>query len=206
MKKPGKVLIMLGAIIMLGLQPAIAKDLTIQQPTVEYSADETIIVEGMTMISKVCYAPGKIRKEQNIHGRQQISIIRMDKKLMWTLMPNERMYMEIVMDGSMGMQENAGDNFTKNTVVHSVLGDEVVNGVKTTKSEIGIDNPQGGKLRGLMWQSKDGIIMKIETDQMTLELKNLKKKAQDSALFEIPSGYKKMDMQNMMGSFSNFME
>ena len=202
MKKTEKILLAAVAVVFLTASFCFAQESFLKEANIEYSADEIIVSGGMTIRSKVFYAPGKFRKEQSMEGMQQITIIRQDQGLMWILMPN-RMYMEVSTADGKGMRDGITGDFTKDTIVHSVLGEEIVNGVKVTKNKVTVKDPMGGKFEGLMWQSKNGIIVKMETEQMTLELKNLRQEAQDPELFEIPRGYKKMDMPGMgaLGSF-----
>jgi hypothetical protein len=77
--------------------------------------------------------------------------------------------------------------------------------VKTTKSKIIMKrrSPVGEDGR-FWWMTKEGIMMKLDVisvdkgkDRMKMELDNLKIGKQDSALFEVPSGYSKMDMGGM---------
>ncbi|MCK5013592.1 MAG: DUF4412 domain-containing protein [Candidatus Omnitrophica bacterium] len=171
----------------------------LKEANIDYSADEIITTEGMTMTSKVFYSPGKMRKDRNMEGMKQSVIIRHDKNIIWMLMTNERVYMEMPMDSTTAMGEDLSGDFAKNTVVHDILGEETLNGVKVTKAGITVKSPQSEEFEGLMWQAKNGIIVKMETDQMTMELTNIKQEKQDPRLFEIPDGYMKMNIPGMGG-------
>lgn len=177
-------------------------------PTVEYSADSTMETEYGAMKTRIYHAPNKERREMSQGGENMIMIMRQDKKVMWNVMPSQRMYIE------MGMQGNA-DNRKGNVdinnydIQHTVVGEETVNGVKTTKSKV-IMKPKSGsgtKMGGFMWTTKDGIAVKtdviaIDGDKkarIKMELTNLKVGKQDASLFEPPAGYTKMDMGAMMG-------
>jgi len=186
---------------------------TIQEPKVEYSADEYMETEEMTMQSKVYYAPGKERREQDMGGMKQIMITRKDKGITWMLMPEQKMYMEMKIGDTKGRNEDISD-YRDYKIEQSVIGEEVVNGVKTTKSKVVVADPKGNKFGGFMWDTKEGIMVKMDTigkaegikRRMKIELKNLKIEKQDLKLFEIPPGYRKMstpglgdfNMQDMM--------
>jgi len=65
-------------------------------------------------------------------------------------------------------------------------------------------DPQGHRVEGTMWVSREGIMIRgIFTDPaqgnkpVTIDLKNLKIGQQDPALFEIPAGYNKMPAMGM---------
>ncbi len=169
------------------------------EPKVEYSADSTMESEGgMTMKSRVYHSPGKQRMEMGGEGGN-VTIMRKDKKVIWMLMGN--MYMETPMNQSESQDPSDMD------VQQTAVGDETVNGVKTTKSKVIATKKDGSKFGGFFWTTKDGITVKMDLlskdgdkkMRMSSELTNLKIEKQDPKLFEIPPGYTKNDMGAMMG-------
>jgi len=111
------------------------------------------------------------------------------------------MYMEMSMDQLESSDLNSMD------VEQTVVGNETVNGVQTTKYKMIATKKDGSKFGGFFWTTKDGIPMKMdllskEGDKkmrIVSELTNLKVEKQNPALFEIPAGYTKNDMGAMMG-------
>ncbi len=181
------------------LLPAMSVAAPPPEPKVEYSADSTMEAEGgMTMKSRVYHAPGKQRMEMG-GADGNVTIMRKDKKVIWTLMGD--MYMEMPMNQS--DSQDPGDMDVQQTAV----GEETVNGIKTTKSKVIMTKKDGSKFGGFFWTTKDGITVKMdllskEGDKkmrMSSELTNLKVGKQDPKLFEIPPGYTKNDMGAMMG-------
>jgi hypothetical protein len=176
--------------------------------TVDYSADSTMETEGgMTMKSRIHHSLNKDRMEMG-GADGMVSIIRKDKKVVWQLMGD--MYMEMPMDAS-----NASGMEAFDIVEQSEVGQETINGIKTTKSKIvAVKKDGSGKFGGFFWTTKEGITVKMdmlskEGDKkmrMTSELTNLKIEKQDPALFEIPAGYTKNDMGAMMGGMPNMEE
>ena len=168
---------------------------------VDYSADSMMETEGgMTMKSRIYHTVEKDRMEMG-GSDGMVSIIRKDKKVVWQLMGN--MYMEMPMDAS-----NASGMDAFDIVEQAEVGQETINGLKTTKSKIvAVKKDGSGKFGGFFWTTKEGITVKMdmlskEGDRkmrMTSELTNLKIEKQDPALFEIPAGYTKNDMGAMMG-------
>lgn len=164
-----------------------------QDPAVEYSADQHMSAEGYQTMAKVFHAHQKLRMEM----QGSVNITRMDKKVIWILMPQMSSYQEhSLSDPRFGAKtpDAGGGN-----VEMTPLGKETVNGVETTKNKVVSTDPQGHKVEGTMWISKEGIMVKgIFTDPsqgnkpVTIDLKNLKIAKQDPGLFEIPKGYKKM--------------
>lgn len=183
-----------------------AADKTFQESDVEYSADEQMETEDVAMQAKVFHAPGKERREQDMSGMQQIMIMRRDKNVIWMLMPDQKMYMEMKM--GQGKEDTA--DLKDYTIEYSVVGEEVVNGINTTKNKVIMTDKKGNKFGGFMWVSKEGIMVKMDTVskvegskmRVKMERKNIKIENQNPKLFEIPSGYNKMSMPGMGGGFN----
>ena len=181
------------------LVPAISFAAPPPEPKVEYSADSTMEAEGgMTMKSRVYHAPGKQRMEMG-GADGNVTIMRKDKKVIWTLMGD--MYMEMPMDTS--KSEDPSDMDVQQTAV----GEETVNGIKATKYKTIATMKDGKKFGGFFWVTKDNITVKMdllykegkEKHRMSSELTNLKIGKQDPKLFEVPPGSTKNDMGAMMG-------
>ena len=170
------------------------------EPKVDYSADNTMETEqGTTIKFHVYHSPGKYRQEMG--GREgMVSIIRRDKKVLWQLMPGN-MYMEMSLD-----RPDAHDPQNMD-VQQTVVGEETVNGIKTTKYKTIATMKDGKKFGGFFWVTKDHITVKMDLlykegdkkSRMMSELTNLKIEKQDPKLFEIPPGYAKNDMGGLMG-------
>ena len=137
---------------------------------------------------------------------QQIMIMRRDKSVVWMLMPEQKMYMEMKM--GQGKEDTA--DLKDYTIEFSVVGEEVVNGINTTKNKVIMTDKKGNKFGGFMWVSKEGIMVKMDTVskvegskmRVKMERKNIKIENQNPKLFEIPSGYNKMSMPGMGGGFN----
>lgn len=183
-----------------------AADKTFKETDVEYSADERMETEDVTMQAKVYHAPGRERREQDMSGMTQIMIMRSDKGVVWMLIPEQKMYMEMKM--GQGKEDTA--DLKDYTIEYSVVGEEVVNGMKTTKNKVIMTDKKGNKFGGFMWVSMEGIMVKMDAVskvegakmRVKMERKNIKIQKQDSKLFEIPSGYQKMSMPGMGGGFN----
>jgi hypothetical protein len=175
-------------------------------PQVEYSADSVIETAEVSMKGRVHYTPTRERREMVMGsgGDKMITITRHDKKMAWTLMPSEKMYMEMNL-----AQGNASDksDLSQYKFEQTVIGPETVNGVNTTKSKIVMTGPKGEKMGGFMWTTKENIVVKTdaiaidkkEKHRFKTELTNLKVGKQDPKLFEVPAGYQKMSIPGMFG-------
>lgn len=167
---------------------------------VEYSADRLIGSDDGVMEGKVYYAPGKERNEMS--AGEAVMIMRLDRKVMWMLTPKEQMYME----HKFGEGRREKGDYRECDVRQTDAGEEVVNGVRTKKRTVDIACPDREKFSGTVWMTRENIVMKMETAEKgggskkktyRMELKNLKIGKQDPALFEIPSGYRKMEIPSM---------
>jgi hypothetical protein len=171
-----------------------------RESRVEYSADSTMESDGgMSMKSRIYHTPDKERTE--LGGTEgSVMIMRRDKNVMWQLFGN--MYMESPLT-----QSNAGGMEDMEILEQHDVGEETINGIKTTKSKIIAAKKDGTKFGGFFWTSKDGITVKMDLlskegnkkIRIASELTNIKIEKQDPALFEIPVGYTKNDMGAMMG-------
>ena len=174
-------------------------------PQVEYSADSVMQTEEGTVEQHVFYTPTKERRETlgaaAASREAPVQIIRKDTKVMWQLMPSEKMYMEHKIG-----QGNSKD-MSQWDYEETVVGEEVMDGVKVTKYKTIATSTDGKKYGGFSWRTKEGIPIKTdllykegnEKHRMMTELRNVKIGKQDPQLFEIPQGFTKFDMSGMMG-------
>ena len=166
-------------------------------PKVEYSADTQMETADVTMEGQVFYAPGKERREMTTGNDGMTMIIRQDKKVIWTLMPEAKAYMEMSLDKSQDKTD-----FSDYHVEQSTVGEEEVNGIKTTKSKVIMTRKDGSKLGGFWWTTKEDIPVKMDMisvegktkERIKMELTNLKIGKQDPKIFEIPADYMNMSM------------
>lgn len=178
----------------------------LSRPQVEYSADSVMQTEEGTIEQHIYATPTKERQELlTAGGDGVVMIFRYDSKLMWQLMPSEHMYMEHSLEKAAA--QNNGKDVSKWDFEETVVGEEVLEGVKVTKYKTIATSTDGKKYGGFSWRTKEGIAVKQdllykegnEKHRMTTELKNLKVGKQDPKLFEIPDGFTKFDMAGMMG-------
>lgn len=172
-------------------------------PKVSYSADQSMETADGTMKGKVYVTPTMERRETDMDGQQSVMIMRRDKKVAWTLMPSEEMYMESKMANTNQPGDMAGYKIEES----KTMGHEVVNGIPCEKRKLIMSTKDGTKMGGFSWVSKEGIVVKMDMlakeqgSKMRIknELTNLKVGEQDPSLFEIPKGYSRMDMPGMPG-------
>lgn len=181
-------------------------------PGADYSADQVMSVKGdegaLTMQGKLYHSGKKQRREMEFSGHKTVMIVRGDKNLAWTLMPQNQSYMEHALDDPSQKKDNAPPDWTAaQDVTLTKVGTETVGGHKATKYEVKVKEMGGETGEGTVWLTTEhNIPIKMqgtsvsrdgERSQIDMELKNLKIGKQDASLFEIPSGYQKMVVPQM---------
>jgi len=166
-------------------------------PQVEYSGETRMETADGVIEGVVYHAAGKERRETKMGGESMTMIIRQDKQVLWTLMPAANAYMEMSLDKSRDKSD-----FSQYHIDQTTVGEEEINGIKTTKSKVIMTNKDGSKLGGFWWTTKEGIPLKADMisvegktkERIVMELTNLKIGKQDPKLFEIPADYMNMSM------------
>jgi hypothetical protein len=167
---------------------------------VEYSADQVIEAEDGAMKGRLYYTPTKERREMSQGGQNMVMITRHDKKVLWTVMSEEKMYMETAMKPSTDKTDMSAYK-----IEQAPMGQETVNGQSMNKSKIIMTHSSGSKMGGFMWTTKEGIMAKIDAisvekgskDRFKMEQTNIKVGKQPADLFELPRDVEKMDMGGM---------
>ncbi len=178
----------------LAASPAFAAK-PVPQLSADYSADTEMTENGKTQATGKVFQSGK---KQRMEMSGSVSITRLDKKVMWQLMPEQKSYMEMPLSPqNIPPTEKSGAEMTE-------MGSETVNGVSATKYKV-VSKDGGKKSESFIWFTKEGIMVKTEGHYegktVGSELKNLKIGKQDASLFEIPAGYKPMgNPMDMMAS------
>lgn len=170
----------------------------------EYSAEQVIETEDDATKTLIYSTPTMERDEINQGGQKMIIIKRHDKKLMWTVMLEEKMYMEMAINAKASGKEDKSD-LSAYKIEQTPMGQETVNGIVMNKGKMVMTGKDGSKMGGFMWTTKEGIIAKLDAlsvekgkkDRFKLELLNLKIGKQPAHLFEVPKGLEKMEMGGM---------
>jgi hypothetical protein len=167
----------------------------------DFSADMVQTSSMGTMKSKAFFKGSNFRQEMNFQGRKQVTIFRKDKGVVWVLMPEQMMVMEMPFSSQQNMAPVDPDELEKMGTKKS-LGKETVNGYMCSKYLYTPKDPSLGT--ATYWiAEKLNFPIKIVSDgpsgQMVTEYRNIDEKQVSDALFEIPSGFQKMSMPMMPG-------
>lgn len=160
---------------------------------VNYSGTYNMITEKGTFPYSMYFQDGnKIRVEMKLPEGQSISIMRMDKQVIWILLPAQSMYMEQQLTQDQVEKYQPGTNFmskAKKVGQEKVLGYncdiyQYVEGKTTSLSSIAVG-------KGILLKSK----VTSPKGNVTIEATAIKEGIQPASLFELPAGYKKFSMK-----------
>ena len=203
MRKIPRILLAVSTILIFGSLSWAAGE-TQQTSQAQYSADSYMETSKVTLKSKVYVVPGKERKEQEMGGMTQVTIMRLDKGVMWMVMPEQKMYMEMSMKNGKQKDPDASQYKIEE---RTEMGKETIDGREATKYKTIMTGPEGKKFGGFVWVVDPGIQIKMDAiskdgdskERIKMELSNLKVENQDPSLFEVPAGYSQMTMPNIPG-------
>ena len=165
----------------------------------EFSADMIQKSSMGNTKGKVFVKGENFRHEMTMGGEKQIMIFQKDKGVVWVLMPQLKMYMEMTAGGQQDMAPPTPEEMEK-MGDKKYLGEEKVNGYKCKKYRYTSKDPSVGTTT--MWISKK-LNFPIKTEMegssgpMSMEYKNIQEKKLPESLFKIPAGYQKMSMPSM---------
>ena len=181
--------VVIGAIVLLLVSSAQA---------VEFTATWVAKADGEENSGKMYMKDGKERNE--FPGG--IIIRRPDKNVIWLLSPQSKSYTEMSMDSPKSdvqimphTAEHIKDQMKK-------IGTETVNGYECDKYETTM-GPEGKSQKQYIWVApKLGVPIKMvsEDGSFSLEYKDIKPEKLEDSLFELPKGYRKMQLPIPMGS------
>lgn len=182
-----------------GIAVAMGRASEAGEVSVSFTADAEVETQDNKFTSRVYYRPGMVRDDMNMGGQQVTTIQRYDRNTVWMLM-SQGMYMEF------GIGESAQAPEYK-LVERSVEGQELVDGVETTKYKTIYEGPDG-RFGGFTWVTDDNIAVKGfmvsetrgEKERIIFTLKNLERADQPESLFELPVGAKRLDLPNLSGA------
>ena len=169
---------------------------TVSAAMAEFSADFTSTdAKGKIATGKYFIKNNNIRQEITAEGQNAITILRMDKKVSWTLMPESKQYMEMALP--FDPSHPSSDNTTEYEYEMKTIGHETINGYDCDVIQYTYKNKKYGIL--VQWLAKKlNFPVKYQTKgsngkvTSTMEYQNIKTGGINDSLFEIPDGYTKL--------------
>lgn len=177
------------------------KDETMAPMAKEYSATMVSKSAGQTITMQIYMKPDKFRTDTKMAGTS--TIVRKDLKKVWTLMPAQKVYMEMEQMADAPSTQTVEDK-VKGEVSRKKVGSETINGHPSTKYEV-TAKTDDKTMQIHQWWATD-ISFPVKTAAVdgswSMEYKDIKIGDQPDSLFEIPSGYKKMTLPGMPGGMN----
>jgi hypothetical protein len=167
-----------------------------------FSADIVTTSHGETHTSKIYSKDGKSRIEVSGQGNEMITISRPDKKVVWMLMLESKTYMEMPLNKQRSaILSQLSDPDVKSE--KTFIGNETVEGHPAKKYHVTVVIDGKKEASGYVWEATDmnnfPIKHQSEDKQTTTIWKNIKTGGVPDSIFELPAGYKKMNMPGMGG-------
>lgn len=175
-----------------------AEAIPLKSPS-DFSVEMVTHAGGQDIASKMFKDKDKTRVETSMPGMESVSIVRQDLKKMYTLMPGQKMYMEMDLNPAMAAPDLTAP---KGDMKWEKLGSETVNGTACDKYKV-TATVDGKSSEMIYFLDSKGYPVRTEMSAggqtMSVDYKNWKEGSQEAALFEIPAGYNKMQMPAMGG-------
>jgi hypothetical protein len=161
---------------------------------VPFSAERIVVVDGHSYRGMLFHIPGRERHEQEIQGIAEVIILDAAAKQGFLLLPDLHSYVPFVFPKLMA-------ELDRRSLDGSPLGQETINGIRTTKYRVERTAADGSRAQGFAWLSAQGVLMRLDgtvtrpggrATAIRLELANLAMGPQDPALFELPPGLIKL--------------
>ncbi|MFA6079619.1 MAG: DUF4412 domain-containing protein [Candidatus Omnitrophota bacterium] len=155
----------------------------------DFSADMVSTTNEGTFKGKIYVSKDRVRMEVP----QSITITRMDKKVLWILMPSNKMYMEQPFDPRnivVATEKMPGE------IERKLLGKESVNGVVADKYSVTaeVDGMRESVFQWIEPASKVPIKTMAQDGSWTMEYQNMKMGPSPDSMFEVPPEYQKINM------------
>ena len=164
-------------------------------PSVPFSADRTLTVGERSFSGRLYAVPGSQRHEQQVAGIDQVIILHGKDATGWLVLPGLNSYVEFRF-------APAAAELGADDLLSTKLGEETVNGLRTTKYRIEHTARDGTAADGYLWLTREGIPMRLDGSYrpanggkptpVHMELSNVRQGPQDAALFAVPDNMTKL--------------
>lgn len=186
------------ALVLSALAAGSAAGESLSRPSVEYYGQLHMQAGSLAISGPVYYAPDRERRSLKLHGSRvpaKVIIFRRDKHLAWVLDPATKSYFRAPLPKNSGTSNSL---LSSPLVEKTVVGNEIVDGVGTTRYKVKFAPNGSGQLVGDMWVTAENIVVRVNGKVLTnkrstpfhLRLTNLKIGKQPADVFEPPKGFK----------------
>lgn len=172
---------------------------------VAYSATRTTTVNGRTYVGTVHHIAGKEQQEEHLFGMPDVFILDGATDEGWLVVPALRSFVMFPFPPMMVVLASP-------TLKKTRVGEDVVDGIATTKYAIHTRAKDGTVADGFAWFSRRGVLMKLQGSvtapqghrtTVAMELRGVKETPQDAAFFVPPQDFTQLPaeaLQPLLGA------
>lgn len=162
----------------------------------QFSADTVMTARGHKTTGKIYFSGERFRMDMT-SPQKMTTITRLDKKVVWSIMPQEKMYMEIPFNPK---REPMVKGKVQGEVSRKLVGTGSIDGHPVKKYLVTYESG-GEKMQMYQWIATD-INFPVKTEAVdgswSQEYKDIKLGPQPDSLFKVPAGYRKFRMPGGM--------
>ncbi|HLJ64636.1 MAG TPA: hypothetical protein VKT70_11060 [Stellaceae bacterium] len=168
--------------------------------SIPFSADRTLTIDGRLYDGRVYQVPGHARHEQELRGTKLVVLLDAAAAHGTLILPGLNSYVDFAFPKAIMI-------LSDEHLLGASLGYESIDGIRTTKYRVDRSEKDGTRVKGVVWRSSAGIVMKLEGTVMRpgaqkptaikMELSNLELGPQDSSLFAVPPGLVKLPPETL---------
>ena len=187
------------------LTAGIAEAQVLGDASVPFSAARVVNVQGRTVTGRMYSAPGRQRHEFALEGMRQVILLQADPGRGYLVLPDLHSFVEFAFPRAIA-------ELAKPSARGKAVGQETINGIRTTRYKVQHRTEDGSEAGGYLWLSAEGIVMKLDgtftrrndkPHPFSFELSNVAMAPQQPALFELPGGMNRLPagaLQPLLGS------
>jgi hypothetical protein len=168
----------------------------------EFSALMLVKDDAKTMPGKIYVSDGKMRQEFVDETGQTVTIVRPDQKVVWVILPRQRIYLETPLRTRLPGQFI---QIPPQAMGKRLVGQERLNGYDAEKYEVSVPIGRGLEKQTFWVAKKLGLPIKMECRErsFSLEYKSIKEEKVPDRLFALPPGLQKL---SSIGGFADKVE
>lgn len=157
----------------------------------EFAGQTLTQVRTVKVPGKIYVKNDKLRQELSDEKGQTVTILRLDKKVVWVLLPWERTYME---EPLKRIWPGQFIQIPPEAKQKRLVGSERISGYDTQKYEVLVPTKTGPERQTFWLAASLGVPIKVAVPSrnFSMEYQNISERSLPDRLFEIPPGYQKV--------------
>ena len=163
--------------------------------SVPFRAERSVTVDGRSYSGTLFHTPGHQRHDQDMFGMHEEFLLDTASAEGDLVLPALKTYVEFPFPPMMA-------DLAAPDLLGAPVGSETIANIRTTKYRIDHRAPDGSHATGFLWQSRDGILMKLDVSiarahggkplAIAMALSHVEIGPQDLALFALPANFAKL--------------